>query len=77
MTVLKFTEKVVNPESGKKADDCYKDTDTDTITAFDLVSDPMTVDIDVDGFDNSGNPVTNSVSRSFDKADWDGEDITP
>jgi len=41
-------------------------------TAYDIVSDPMTVDITADGVDVDGDPVSTPVTRSFAKADWSG-----
>ncbi len=41
-------------------------------TAYDIVSDPMTVNITAEGVDVDGVPVSTPVVRSYAKADWSG-----
>lgn len=75
MTALKFTE--LNPAVNTKAIvNLICDCTHITITDFDLVADPMTVDVDTSGTHTDGSPITSSVVRSFPQADWSGEDVT-
>lgn len=69
MANLRFTE--TSPASGIDA----RVVEYYGTTSSDLASDPMTLSIGASGVDVNGDPVVDSVNRSFDKADWTGEVI--
>jgi hypothetical protein len=69
MSTIKFTQ--LNPAEGQLPTiDTYTN-----VLSFDLVSDQMTVTIDVTGYDSEGNPTVSQVVREYAKADWLGEEV--
>jgi len=75
MTTLKFTQKNPEPERNPLID-MYIDNDNVTIDSFDLLSDPMVVNMTVKGLDNQGNETWNPSSESYLQSDWTGEEIS-
>ena len=72
MAHIQFVEK--NPPVDRVADvNCFEDSESVTINSYDIVSDPMTVDLDVKSFDGTDpDPSWVNKVESYDKATWDG-----
>lgn len=68
-SIVRFKE-LIDPPGGLALPFEYKDP-----ISFDLVSDPMVVEVVTDGGDSDGNPITGSRSLEYSKSLFSGEII--